>query len=240
MQYGNFAFAHSERYWHEPRSYRPQRWLAPEDLHYDTAYDRDEKKGFHPFNQGPRMCPGREVSWMQTRLFIAKVLWTFDLEMVPGQDVDWERDFRLWAMWQKPEVFVRFVPVHRQGGSQETVMYQDTDLLEASCRIQRGCWGAIQALSSLPSGPGTGSIASCPLYLVGIQKEIHHATHASSSFSLSAGIDSTRVHRERHPWYSPMAVCTIRRHEYDQVFKRISFLKWQSPELDNRKDLSSA
>lgn len=52
---------------------------------------------------------------MQGRLLIAKLLWSFDMELVPGQRLDWERDFKLYAIWHRPEVYVRFVPVVRDG-----------------------------------------------------------------------------------------------------------------------------
>lgn len=48
------------------------------------------------------------------RLIIAKVLWTFDVEMLPGQQhVDFERDFKMYGMLEKPDVWVRFHPVTR-------------------------------------------------------------------------------------------------------------------------------
>jgi hypothetical protein len=44
----------------------------------------------------------------QLRLYLAKVVWALDMELVPGQDIDFERDSRLYAMWQKPGVRMRF------------------------------------------------------------------------------------------------------------------------------------
>lgn len=58
---------------------------------------------------GPRMCAGKEITWWQSRLFIAKTLWVFDLEMVSGQHIDMDRDLRGWGMVVKPEFRVRFV-----------------------------------------------------------------------------------------------------------------------------------
>ena len=113
-QVANFAVAHSERYYNEPRKYRPQRWLPEDHPEYDHRFDDDNKKGHLPFGQGPRACPGSSVAWMQTRLFIAKLLWSFDIELVPGQDLDWDRDFRLYAMLEKPKLYVKFRPVVRE------------------------------------------------------------------------------------------------------------------------------
>jgi hypothetical protein len=52
----------------------------------------------------------------QVRLYLAKVFWALDLELVPGQDFDFERDSRPYAMWEKPGLRVRFRPAeaHRR------------------------------------------------------------------------------------------------------------------------------
>lgn len=44
----------------------------------------------------------------QLRLYLAKVFWALDPELVPGQDLNFERDSRLFAMWEKPAMRVRF------------------------------------------------------------------------------------------------------------------------------------
>lgn len=46
----------------------------------------------------------------QLRLYLAKVCWALDFELVPGQDLNFERDSRLYAMWEKPGMRVRFFP----------------------------------------------------------------------------------------------------------------------------------
>jgi hypothetical protein len=48
---------------------------------------------------------------MQGRVLLAKLLWSFDLELRNGDEVDWERDCRLYSLWQKPPVYVKFKPV---------------------------------------------------------------------------------------------------------------------------------
>lgn len=61
-----------------------------------------------PFNQGPRACPGSAIAWAETKVFLAKVLWTFDLEAAPGQATSFDRDFNFYSMWEKPQFWVRF------------------------------------------------------------------------------------------------------------------------------------
>ncbi|RYP71037.1 hypothetical protein DL770_008176 [Monosporascus sp. CRB-9-2] len=82
----------------EPRRYQSQRWLPSTHTHGDEAFRHGHLKGLWLFSRSPRMCPGRESAWVQTKLFIAKVVWGFDLEMVPGQDYDWRRDMEHYSM----------------------------------------------------------------------------------------------------------------------------------------------
>lgn len=111
VQSSIFALTRSPRFYHDPLLYRPQRWLPSDHPLYDTAFANDNLKAFHPFSLGPRSCIGREMAWMQGKLLIAKVLWTFDVVQVPGQDFDLERTLLHYGFLAKPELRVRFVPV---------------------------------------------------------------------------------------------------------------------------------
>ena len=51
------------------------------------------------------------MAWMEGTLFMAKVLWTFDVVQVPGQDFDLERTLLHYGFLAKPELRVRFVLV---------------------------------------------------------------------------------------------------------------------------------
>jgi cytochrome P450 len=66
-----------------------------------------------PFSIGPRACRGKEMAWMAGKLFMAKVLWTFDVIKVPGQNVDLEETLLHYGFFARPEIKVRFVPVRR-------------------------------------------------------------------------------------------------------------------------------
>ncbi|KAI0013518.1 isotrichodermin C-15 hydroxylase [Xylariaceae sp. FL0662B] len=109
-----FTALRSKRYFTDPLSYRPQRWLPPDHPKYEAKYADDQIKSVWPFSLGPRMCPGRESAWIQMRLFLAKVLWSFDLELVRGQELTFDKDFSVHTMWNKPPIWVRFVPVVRE------------------------------------------------------------------------------------------------------------------------------
>lgn len=110
--------ARSPRNFHEPLQFRPERWITADDKHplFDPKFANDNRAGFQPFSQGPRICAGKEIAWWQIRVFIAKVLWKFDLEIVPGSIGAEGLDgvLRGWAMYEKPEVRVRFLPVRQK------------------------------------------------------------------------------------------------------------------------------
>lgn len=114
-QSSTFALARNPRNFHRPLEFRPERWLSADEGHplFDPHFAADNRKGFQPFSQWPRMCSGREIAWWQSRVFLAKVLWKFDPEGVPGLNnkADLDRDTRGWGMYVKPEFQVRFMPV---------------------------------------------------------------------------------------------------------------------------------
>jgi cytochrome P450 len=63
---------------------------------------------------GPRICAGKQIAWWQSRVFVAKVMWAFDLEMVAGHEIDLNKEMKGWGMYVKPEIRLRFVPVSRE------------------------------------------------------------------------------------------------------------------------------
>lgn len=46
------------------------------------------------------------------RLVVAKVLWSYDVEQ-SSKPLDFDRDFRVYSMWVKPELRVRLRPATR-------------------------------------------------------------------------------------------------------------------------------
>ncbi|CAG8982559.1 hypothetical protein HYALB_00007275 [Hymenoscyphus albidus] len=108
----SFKAMRGERYLRDPLGFHPERWLSSEHPLYDTRYADDNLKSFFPFGLGPRKCTGREIAWSQTRLFLGKVLWSFDLEGVRGHEKSFD-EFKVYVMWNRPELWVRYSPVDR-------------------------------------------------------------------------------------------------------------------------------
>jgi cytochrome P450 len=113
VQTSLLTVSRSKRYFHDPLSYSPGRWLPSAHPLYDTKFSNDDLKVKFAFSISPRGCTGKEMAWIEGRSFLAKLLWQFDLGMVEGQDVNLERDLIHYGFFKKPEVNVRFVPVDR-------------------------------------------------------------------------------------------------------------------------------
>ncbi|KAI1115192.1 cytochrome P450 [Nemania sp. NC0429] len=112
-QFSIRSVCRNPRYFKNPEKYRPERWLPSDHALYNPIFANDTLDAFSAFSQGPRVCVGKEVAWWQGRLVIAKILWSFDIRMLPGQHVDMEKDLRSWGYWEKPGLTVRFLPVRR-------------------------------------------------------------------------------------------------------------------------------
>ncbi|KAI0547646.1 cytochrome P450 [Xylaria curta] len=108
-----FTYNRSERFFHDPSSFRPQRWLSPDHPKYDPVFANDDHRAYMPFIIGPRQCPGREMAKITFRLVVAKLFWSFDIEQV-SKRLEFDTDFRVYSTWMKPELRVRFLPSERE------------------------------------------------------------------------------------------------------------------------------
>lgn len=68
-----YAAAHLEANFRDAAKFVPERWLDPDST--------DNQAIFKPFASGPRDCMGKNLAYIEMQLFIAHVLWHFDLEI---------------------------------------------------------------------------------------------------------------------------------------------------------------
>ncbi|KAI1357161.1 cytochrome P450 [Xylaria arbuscula] len=91
-----FPLARSSKCFFDPLRFRPARWLLQDHALYHILFTGDEFSRYQPFSQGPRACMGKEIA------------------LVAEQKIDIDRDLRVYGMYVKPEVRVRFIPYNRE------------------------------------------------------------------------------------------------------------------------------
>ncbi|GME64949.1 hypothetical protein AJ79_03600 [Neofusicoccum parvum] len=84
---------HTEKYFKRPHEFIPERWLG------DPEFDSDRRDAHQPFSFGPRACIGRNLAYIEMRLTIARLMWNFDFEAVPGYEM-WHIQ-NIYLGWQK-------------------------------------------------------------------------------------------------------------------------------------------
>lgn len=106
----SWAAAHNPVNFKDPDSFIPERWIGSE-------YASDLKKAAQPFSLGPRGCIGRNLSYMEMRLILTRILWNFDLISTDGA---WQwnpegemKNMRAFMTWEKPDLNCKVVKVER-------------------------------------------------------------------------------------------------------------------------------
>ncbi|KYG41641.1 hypothetical protein M433DRAFT_75432 [Acidomyces richmondensis BFW] len=97
---------HSAENFRNPDSYIPERWISDE-------YKDDLKGASRPFSLRPRGCIGKDLSWAEMKLTIARLAFNFEIERADsGEQWNSDGDFRhlrAYSTWQKPELNVRLM-----------------------------------------------------------------------------------------------------------------------------------
>jgi cytochrome P450 len=103
------ATNHSPRNFTDADAFVPERWL---DNERPEKYKGDNREVVQPFSFGPRNCLGKNLAYAEMRLIMAKLLWTFDVELVHPEK-DWMENQRVFALWEKPSLDVRLTLAQR-------------------------------------------------------------------------------------------------------------------------------
>ncbi|KAJ5503665.1 hypothetical protein N7463_006539 [Penicillium fimorum] len=85
-----------------PNEFLPERWTG------DARFTSDNKSAFQPFSYGPRNCIGKNLAYHEMRLILAKVIYNFDLSLLP-ESVGWEKQ-RTFMLWEKNKLLVHLKP----------------------------------------------------------------------------------------------------------------------------------
>jgi cytochrome P450 len=103
-----WAATKSERDFQDPYEFRPERWL-------DRENNKTDKLGAsNAFSLGPRGSIGRNLSYMEMRLIIAKLLWHKDFKMHGSNEI-WNpkheyENMVVYNNWIKPSLKLRLTP----------------------------------------------------------------------------------------------------------------------------------
>ncbi|KAF1987323.1 cytochrome P450 [Aulographum hederae CBS 113979] len=101
---------HSKDNFKDPDSFIPERWLSEE-------YQGDQKLASRPFSLGPRGCIGKDLSYVEMRLVLTRMIWNFDI--VNADDAnEWDaegnmKNMKAYSTWQKPQLNVYMSKVKR-------------------------------------------------------------------------------------------------------------------------------
>ncbi|KAI4613610.1 uncharacterized protein J4E88_002804 [Alternaria novae-zelandiae] len=114
-----WASVRSERNFHLPNEFHPERWLRNNpDEGWDPAFEDDKLSASAPFGAGPRLCIGQNLAYFEIRLTIAHLLWSFDFEL-ETEGIEGKKN-RLWSLdphfgllrsfqtLNRPNLYIRF------------------------------------------------------------------------------------------------------------------------------------
>ncbi|OLN96965.1 Isotrichodermin C-15 hydroxylase 18 [Colletotrichum chlorophyti] len=98
----NFSLSYDPRYWKDPESFRPERWLG-------KGFENDYKLAHHPFSEGTRSCIGKNLAYLEMRVLLTSLIYHFDWELVSDIE-DWNQACKCYALWTMPDLLVKFNP----------------------------------------------------------------------------------------------------------------------------------
>ncbi|KAI9733534.1 MAG: hypothetical protein M1834_003134 [Cirrosporium novae-zelandiae] len=102
-----YCMHHSPRYFKDPESFIPERWLG------DPRFDSDNRGVFHPFQLGPRACAGQVLALAELHIVLAKLLWNFDLQLDERCE-NWDENMKIFHLWQLQPLYVQLQPVQER------------------------------------------------------------------------------------------------------------------------------
>ena len=91
--------------WMDSHLFLPERWLSDAD----PRYANDDRAIFEPFMVGPRNCIGKNLAWAEMKLVLAKLIWSFDLELSEKNQGDWT-DQKVYFLNEKLPMYVTLQP----------------------------------------------------------------------------------------------------------------------------------
>ena len=79
----SYSLHHNEAYYPDPFSFKPERWLLPENGSPGPALAL-ARSAFCAFGAGRTSCVGKYLAYQEMAIALARILWLFDLRLTPG------------------------------------------------------------------------------------------------------------------------------------------------------------
>ncbi|KAJ5383014.1 hypothetical protein N7517_000925 [Penicillium concentricum] len=100
-----YAAYRSALNFYAPDQFIPERWLENARDNRSSPFYNDNRDVLQPFSVGPRNCIGRELAYSELRVILARVLWSFDLEL-HEKSGKWHQQ-RSYLLWEKPPLICK-------------------------------------------------------------------------------------------------------------------------------------
>ncbi|KAL4810465.1 cytochrome P450 [Aspergillus unguis] len=95
----------SPKFWVDPQSFHPERFLDRTDERYDPRFDGDVKTAFMPFSTGPRNCIGGKFFFTEAKTTLARLLYGFEMQL-EGDTTGW-LEGRAYIIYEPKQLWVR-------------------------------------------------------------------------------------------------------------------------------------
>jgi cytochrome P450 len=99
MTMGQWYMGRSATHFDNPKEFVPERWMESDADATQSGSGMRAEEILRPFSLGPRNCIGKILALAEVRLVLAKLLWSFDLEMDGGPEAqgDWVEGARFFV-----------------------------------------------------------------------------------------------------------------------------------------------
>ncbi|RJE23611.1 Cytochrome p450 [Aspergillus sclerotialis] len=106
------AAYHMSSNFYLPDDFCPERWL-PEAQGSKCPFAQDNIGVMQPFSYGPRTCLGIRLAHAETRIILAKLLWNFDIEIMPEAQ-NWQDSSKGTVAWHRKAMKSVLIPRERK------------------------------------------------------------------------------------------------------------------------------
>lgn len=111
-----YAIHRSETYYSEPFSWRPERWIVDEKAGITAESVALAQSAFCPFSLGTRGCIGKGLAYVEMSVCIARILFTYDIRLAPGDETGAGRPDLKWGRRRRGELQLKDMFVAERDG----------------------------------------------------------------------------------------------------------------------------